>query len=212
MRIRALDAVEQRVLGALLEKEQSTPEYYPMTAHALVAACNQKSNREPVMELPAAQVAGALERLHRDVLVWRVHGARAERWEHRLTTRLGLDPASRALLTLLLLRGEQTPGELRARSDRLHAFATLAEVEGTLERLLAEEEPLLAERGRAPGQRERRFVHLLGGPAPAGSAPAAQRPDPAPAGGTEERLTRLEAEVAALRGRLDQLASRPGGG
>ena len=146
---RPLDPVEIRVLGALLEKQQATPEYYPLTLHALVAACNQKTNRDPVTDLHEAAVLAALERLREHVLVWKTGGARAEKWEQNVDRRWGLDAAGKAVMTLLLLRGEQTPGELRGRSDRLHAFATPGEVEDALRTLAAGPEPLVAERARA---------------------------------------------------------------
>ncbi len=159
---RPLDAVEVRVLGALLEKEQTTPELYPLTVNALLAACNQKTNREPVLQLSEAAVWEALERLRQEVLVWRSEGARAERWKQSVSRRWGLDAAGKALMTLLLLRGPQTAGELRSRSDRLHAFASLEEVEETLRRLAATEEPLVAELPRRAGQKETRWTHLVG--------------------------------------------------
>jgi len=132
---RPLDAVELRVLGALLEKQQATPEYYPLTLHALAAACNQKTNRDPVTDLDEAAVLAALERLREHVLVWKTGGARAEKWEQNVDRRWSLDAGAKAVMTLLLLRGEQTPGELRGRSERLHAFATPGEVEAALQRL-----------------------------------------------------------------------------
>src|SRR4051794_20796895 len=126
---RELDPVEIRVLGCLMEKQMATPEYYPLTVNALVAACNQKSNREPVIEVGESEVQKALDRLQDEKLVWRVLGGRATRWEHNLDANLQLDHRAKALLTLLLLRGAQTAGELRGRSDRLHAFEAIDEVE-----------------------------------------------------------------------------------
>lgn len=202
---RRLDAVECRVLGALLEKEQATPEYYPMTIHALVAACNQKNNREPVLELSEKEVEAALRRLFEDVLVWRSEGARTLKWSHNLDRRWGLTPATKAVLTLLLLRGPQTPGELRGRSERLHGFASVAEVEVALALLAAadpeqDEQPVVAELPRAPGQKERRWIHLVGD---ATVAPAARAEPVPPAGGAfdqrladlERRLERIEREL-----------------
>jgi uncharacterized protein YceH (UPF0502 family) len=125
---RILDQVEIRVLGCLLEKQQSTPEYYPLTLNSLVAACNQKSNREPVMELSEPDVRAALERLRADVLVMPVEGARTERWEHRLDRRFDFDAATKAIITVLFLRGPQTAGELRTRSERMHNFQSLPAV------------------------------------------------------------------------------------
>ena len=132
---RELDSVEIRILGSLAEKQMSTPEYYPLTLNALVAACNQKSNREPVMELSEDDIQQALDRLQEEKLVWKVMGGRAVRWEHNLDSSLQLDRPSKAALILLFLRGPQTPGELRGRSDRLYSFESIAEVEETLRRL-----------------------------------------------------------------------------
>lgn len=221
---RPLDAVECRVLGALLEKEQATPEYYPLTLKALVAACNQKSNREPVMDLSASQVAEALDRLRQNVLVWRSEGARSERWRHAVDRRWGLEPATKAIVTLLLLRGAQTPGELRGRSDRLHHFDSPQDVERALERMAAGAQPLVRELRREPGQKGNRWIHTVGeegarteqaavpraeAPRPAAPAPPRDRPSaagaPAAAGLDSDlprRLARLEARVEALERRL----------
>ncbi len=201
---RLLDPIEIRVLGALLEKQQSTPEYYPLTVNALVAACNQKSNREPVMDLSEGDVVAALERLREHVLVWKVEGMRAERWEHNLDARWELDAPAKAVLTLLFLRGEQTPGELRTRSERLHAFASVAEVEATLARLAKEADPLLCELPRRPGQKESRFTHLAGNTPPGTDKPlpihASDEPDT-----LTHRIARLENRVAELAEELAAL-------
>jgi uncharacterized protein YceH (UPF0502 family) len=208
---RPLDAVEIRVLGALLEKHQATPEYYPLTLNALVAACNQKSNRDPVTELSPAEVEAALDRLGELVLVWKAGTPRAEKWEQNVDRRWALDGATKAVLTLLLLRGAQTPGELRGRSDRLHAFATLDEVESALTKLAQSPEPLVAELSRRPGQKEARWTHLVGGPAedvPTPHAPApSARPDPLPT-----RVAALEEQIAALSRELSELKKRLGEG
>lgn len=206
MRIpREFDAVEIRVLGALMEKEQATPEYYPLTLKALVAACNQKSNRSPVMELVEHDVQGALERLHDDVLVWPVQSARAERWRHNLDRRWELEPASKAIMTLLMVRGAQTPGELRGRSDRLYQFGSPAEVELNLQVLGAGLEPLVVQLGRRPGQKESRWMHLLAG-APDESLLEDEGPAPgAVGGGLAERVGELEDRVAALEQELGRL-------
>src|SRR5881628_1944101 len=126
---RELDAIEIRILGSLAEKQMATPEYYPLTLNALVAACNQKSNREPVMELGESEIQRTLDRLQDEKLVWKVLGGRAVRWDHNVDTTWQLDRATKAIVTLLFLRGPQTAGELRGRSDRLHAFDSVAEVE-----------------------------------------------------------------------------------
>ncbi len=194
---RVLDAAEIRVLGALLEKEQTTPEYYPLTIKALVAACAQRSNREPVMDLSEVDVRQALERLREHALVWRSDGARVERWEHNLDRRWDLDRASKALITVLLLRGSQTPGELRTRTERMHGFPSPAEVERVLRALAAEEEPLVVEIPRQPGQKEARWTHLAGGEVEA-AAPSVAARAAAPGTALEERLRRLEDRVAEL--------------
>ena len=215
MLTRAIDPIEQRVLGALMEKERTTPEVYPLTVSALIAACNQKTNRHPVTELTEGQVVEALERLRKDVLVWRSEGARVERWEHRLGSRWRLDDAGEALMTLLLLRGPQTPGELRSRSDRLRAFATVGEVEETLQRLAGGPDPLVRELARVPGQRETRWAHIMGTddadtaalPSPESTAErAASKPAAgAPAAPRVAREPTLEDRVAALEERLAAL-------
>ncbi len=194
---RELDAVEVRVLGALLEKEQTTPDAYPLTLNALLAACTQRSNRDPVMQLEPGDVAGALDRLHEEVLVWPVQGARSDRWRHALERRWELDGPRKAVLTLLLLRGPQTPGELRARSERMYPFESTDEVERVLEGLAEGAEPLVMVLPRAPGQKEARWTQLVGG-VPA--QPAAQAPEPA--GPREpslrDRVGELEARVARM--------------
>jgi uncharacterized protein len=211
---RPLDMMEIRVLGALLEKQQATPEHYPLTLNALVAACNQKSNRDPVTELSAGEVEAALDRLRKLVFVWKVGGSRAERWEQNIERAWRLDTATKAVMTLLLLRGVQTPGELRARSERLHPFATLDEVESALAKLAEGPEPLVAELPRAPGQKEARWTHLVGGPAQgfaARAAPAPAAPDVGP-DPLASRVTALEEQMAALSRELSELKRRLGEG
>lgn len=209
---RLLDPTEVRVLGALLEKQQATPEYYPLTLNALVLACNQKSNREPVTDLTETEVLAALERLREHVLVWKVGGGRTEKWEQNVDGRWELDGASKAVMTLLLLRGPQTPGELRSRSDRLHPFASLDEVETTLAKLSTGRDPLVAELSRRPGHKESRFAHLVGG------VPSETSPGPSPRVGPpprtpstlEDALAELRREVAALRAELGELKAKLG--
>ncbi|MDQ6799389.1 MAG: YceH family protein [Acidobacteriota bacterium] len=187
---RELDSTEVRILGSLAEKQMATPEYYPLTLNALVAACNQKSNREPVMELTEGEVQSALDRLQNEKLVWKVMGGRAVRWEHNLDATLQLDRPSKAVLTLLFLRGPQTPGEMRARSERLYAFESIGELEATLQRM----EPMVREIDRRPGQKESRWSQMLSG-APATEPATSER---TPADSTASRLQRLEEQVAAL--------------
>ncbi len=218
--IRELDTEEVRVLGALMEKEQATPDYYPMTVNALIAACNQKSNREPVTTLSETEVVEALERLRRDVLAWRSDGARVERWSQSISRRLELDAPSKALLTLLMLRGPQTPGQLRARSGRLHAFADLGEVEATLREMAEGDAPLVVELERRPGTKESRWAHRLGAEpeddaavaAAAGPAAAAPASRPAQGPGLGERLTAVEDRLEELARDLARLREELGAG
>jgi uncharacterized protein len=210
---RKLDPVEVRVLGSLLEKEQTNPETVPLSVNALIAACNQKTNREPVMQLTEHQVVTALDWMRQEVLAWRTEGARTERWQQSVVRRWGLDRAGKALMTLLMLRGPQTAGELRTRSERLHPFATLEETEGALRRMAAEDEPLLVELSRRPGQKEARWVHLVGELAPepepeeiyVAAADSSAPPRP-PLGSRVERLEeiveRLATELAELKQQL----------
>lgn len=193
---RLLDAIEIRLLGCLLEKQQLTPDAYPLTLNQLLAASNQTSSREPVMSLSAADVRAALERLREHALVWRSVGPRVERWEHSLDRRWELDGARQAVLAVLLLRGPQTAGELRARCERLRSFTTTAEVEDVLRGLSTGEEPLVARLPRQDGQREARWTHLVGEP-PAPGPLAADIPLD-PDGSLEGRLAALERRVAAL--------------
>jgi len=199
---RELEPVELRILGCLAEKQLATPEYYPLTLNALVAACNQKSNREPVMELSEDDVQRGLDRLQAEKLVWKVMGGRAVRWDHALDVNLQLDRAGKAVLALLFLRGPQTPGELRGRSDRLYAFESISEVEETLRRLA----PLVTELPRRPGQKEARWSHTLSS-VEAGFSP----PVPAEAvPHTPDRISRLEEQVAALAEELRALKAKLG--
>lgn len=207
---RTLDPVEVRILGSLMEKQLSTPEYYPLTLNALVAACNQKSNREPVMEISDADVQAALDRLQDEKLVWRVMGGRAVRFDHNLDSVWHLNRREKALLTLLFLRGPQTAGELRGRSERLQSFESVGEVEETLRDMAAHSEPLVRQLPRRPGQKEERWAHTVGGAiveaAPAASEPAEWR------GGEplSARVQRLEEQVALLAGELRELKAKLG--
>lgn len=231
---RSLNAVESRVLGALMEKEQATPDQYPLTVNALISACNQKTNREPVTALTETEVVEALDALAEDVLAWRSEGARVEHWEHRLDRRWHLGPKSKAVMTLLLLRGPQTSGELKTRSQRLYRFDSVEEVEEVLGKLAeGGDDALVRELPRQPGQRETRWMHRVGteevealygtgaSASPAGTgAPSerapASRPVSAPAPPSssarqvEDRLEALESAVADLRGELTALRRRLG--
>src|ERR1700761_4482990 len=163
-----LNGVEARVLGVLIEKEINTPEYYPLSLNALVNACNQKSSREPVMELSEAEVRTALFELDQMGLVRTIAESRVTKFEHRVRDVLNLRRDEVAVMCLLLLRGAQTSAELRARTERMYAFDDNAAVMSVLERLAGREEPLTQLMARLPGAREARWVHLLGGPVDAG--------------------------------------------
>lgn len=207
---RPLTATEIRILGALLEKAQTTPEYYPLTLNALRSACNQKSNREPVMSLSESEIWDSLERLRKDVLAWRSDGARSERWNESVTRRLGLQAPARAIMTVLLLRGPQTPGELRIRTDRMHSFSSLLEVEECLQGLAEGVEPVVTELRRRPGQKETRWAHLIGGPVDEESLAVETEPRPnLPAASaspeSQSRLEKLEEQVAWLTGAVRKL-------
>lgn len=198
-----LDAVQARVLGALIEKDLTTPEYYPLSLNALTNACNQKTNREPVTSYDDATVAAAIERLRTERMAAAVTGAgsRVDKYAHRLADYFNFSARELAILALLLLRGPQTPGELRQRADRMHSFDDLEAVEATLNRLIERDpDPLVTRLPRAPGTKEVRYAHLFSGDVfPAESAPA---PAPAPA---PDRIASLAAEVAALGEQLAQL-------
>ena len=209
---RPLDAVEVRVLGCLLEKQQLTPEYYPLTVNALVAACNQLSSREPVMQVTEAEVRATLDRLAEHVLVWRSAGTRVDRWAHNLDRRLGLDPPAKAIITVLFLRGPQTPGELKGRAERMHVFAAPLDVETVLLRLAGGTEPVVVELARQPGRKEARWAHLASGQPETSTAPPAPIAAPARSGEHADRLERLEARVEELSASLAALRSHLGDG
>ena len=202
-----LTSLEARLLGCLVEKELATPEYYPLTLNALVAACNQKNNRDPVLQLAAADVEKGLGVLQYDkklVGTYSGVGSRAVKYTHRLLETLGVDTPELAVLCELLLRGPQTPGELRGRASRMHPFASPAEVRTVLDALAARPEPYVVELPRAPGCKENRFAQTFGPlpdvpvwPAP--RAPVAPPPDSARIRELEQRLADLEAQIAALR-------------
>lgn len=199
---RELDPVEIRVLGCLLEKERTTPDAYPLTVNALTAACNQKSNRDPVMSLIAPEVETVLSRLRAEVLVWPEEGARTLKWTHNLDSKWKLPADAMAVMTVLMLRGAQTPGELRARTERMHPFSSSAEVEGVLMGLTDGDEPLVVHLARQPGQKEARWTHLIGGePDVATEAYVPTRSAP-PTSALEDRLEELDERVARLEAAL----------
>lgn len=200
-----LDPVEVRVLGSLVEKELSTPEYYPMTVNALTAACNQKSNRDPVVSFDEAGVQRALDSLQRKRLAGTATATygRAVKFRHALAEHFGLDRPQLATLASLMLRGPQTAGEVRGRLGRMYAFDTIEQVESVLDVLGLREPPLVVRLPRLPGQKEQRYAHLFAGePEVAAETPPVLEVSYA----DEARLQRLEAEVAALRDELQALA------
>jgi uncharacterized protein len=203
----ALNEVEARVLGALLEKEITTPDYYPLSLNALVNACNQKSNRDPMMNLDEGAVASALRGLHDNSLARSVSAAdsRVTKYEHRLQEAFNFDRREAAIFCELLLRGPQTPGELRGRAERMYHFDDSAEVQSTLQRLMNRNPPLAKVLARQPGTKESRYVHLLCGDAEPVSlpaereAPAAPRREGSEAANSGDKLSHLESEVAEMR-------------
>lgn len=201
-----LDAVGVRVLGALIEKEATTPDNYPLTLNALTAACNQTSNREPVMQLDEAAVLASLEELDRRRLVRPIHRneSRVLRYRHALVDTLHLHPAELAILCVLMLRGAQTTGEIRSRTSRLFDFPDLARVEVTLQSLMSLSPPLVALLSRRPGQKEVRYAHLLSGEPQVDTTPDSV-PDVQP---TTNRIDELEESVASLRAELAELRAR----
>jgi uncharacterized protein len=196
-----LDEVEVRVLGALLEKERTTPEYYPLSLNALINACNQKSNRDPVMALDESAVRSALESLNEKNLAGQASSAdsRVPKYIHHLQEVFNFDRRESAVLCVLLLRGPQTPGELRGRTERMYKFDDLIVVETALHRLMEREPPLVMKLARQLGTKESRYAHLLSGELEEWSAPAEPQPVASTAGQDDDRITRLETELEALR-------------
>jgi uncharacterized protein YceH (UPF0502 family) len=207
-----------RVLGSLIEKEITTPENYPLSLNALLNACNQRSSRDPVLDLTEEEVRQALHSLEDLALVTSVRDTRVPKYEHRIRTVLNLRRDETAVLCLLMLRGPQTPGELRSRADRLYTFDDLASVQSTLERLATRtttdeagnqaDGPLTVILPRQPGSREARYAHLLGAP-PDLSLAQQDRPEATTSNpSTIQRIIELEAEVATLIAALQTLKDR----
>ena len=204
-----LDPVEIRVLGALIEKEITTPEYYPLSLNALLNACNQKSNRDPAVSYEEDEVDRALESLRARGLALRITGAgsRVPKHAHRLSEQLNPDRRETAILCELMLRGPQTVGELRTHTERMHRFDDTGEVEAVLDRLMQREpEPLALRLPRRPGEKEVRFAHLLSGaPSVAEMENAETHAAPPP---RADRVGQLEADVARLRDELESLKAQ----
>jgi len=210
-----LSTVEARVLGTLMEKARTVPDSYPLTLNSLLLGCNQKTSREPLMELDEAQVAAALDTLKPLGLVREVSGGRTTRYEHNFQRALGVPEQSAVLLGLLLLRGPQTAGELRLNTERWYRFADISSVEGFLEELQDRPAdkggPLVIKLARTPGTREQRWAHLLCGPVDEQQTAAAVRSAGEGAtGSTAERLAQLEAEVTQLRATVERLCGELG--
>jgi hypothetical protein len=196
-----LNEVEARVLGALLEKEITTPEYYPLSLNALVNACNQKSNRDPVMNLEEDSVRAALRALDDNSLARSVSAAdsRVTKYEHRLQEAFNFDRREAAIFCELLLRGPQTPGELRSRAERMHHFDDLSEVQSALQRLMSRQPPLVKVLARQPGTKESRYVHLLLGNVEPANSSAVHETPVVTSRENADKFSRLESEVAELR-------------
>jgi len=201
-----LSAEEQRILGALMEKAKATPEYYPLTLNALVAACNQKTSRKPVVSYDDNTVITTLDSLRKKGLVSTVTGgsSRVTKYKHNFAVVYPLIPVEVTILCLLLLRGPQTPGELNTNSGRMHEFESLEEVQSVLDHLANAEQPYIKQLAKRPGQKEARYMHLLGG----GELPEDDEADFADTGTSTElatRLSKVEAELTALRSEFDKL-------
>jgi uncharacterized protein YceH (UPF0502 family) len=189
-----LEPAELRVLGCLIEKQRTTPDVYPLSVNSLRGACNQSTNRDPVVDYDEATIRDALQRLSRRgwVRLASGPGSRAVKYRHLFDDQLSLDDGEISVLAVLMLRGPQTPGELKVRTERLHAFDSLGAVHETLETLIGRE--LAVRHDRRPGQKEERYAHLLGGDAPEPAATVEARP----ATGLEARVARLEEQINEL--------------
>jgi uncharacterized protein YceH (UPF0502 family) len=205
--VKILSEVEARVLGALVEKDLTTPEYYPLSLNALVNACNQKSNRDPAMSLDETAVSDALRSLEKEGLAGRADGMvnRVTKFEHRLQEAFNFDRREIAILCELLLRGPQTPGELRSRAERMHRFDDLGQVQSTLQRLAEREPPMVKILPRSPGTKEARYAHLLSGDVHIQASEATTEATVTHRIGDGERIARLEDHVAGLRSEVEEL-------
>ena len=213
MHLRPLAPIEARVLGTLMEKARTVPDSYPLTLNAVVAGCNQKTSRDPLMNVGDAQAQEALDSLKALTLVFESSGGRVARWEHNFQRAVGVPEQSAVLLGLLMLRGPQTAGELRINSERWYRFADISSVEAFLEELRDRSEEkgggLVVLLPRAPGMREQRWAHLLCGPVGVEQSGAAEPAD-IPREALEGRIARLENEVAALRSAVQDIREQLG--
>ena len=198
-----LTETEARVVGSLVEKQLTTPEYYPLTLNALTAACNQKSNRDPVMSLGETELMSAIDSLRDKNLVYLYYGtgSRTVKYKHMVPSVYDLDEAGVAIVAVLLLRGPQTIGEIRERTGRLHEFGGLDEVQQALDELTRRDEAIVVKLERQPGQKEARYAHLLSGEVAQEAITASPRAV-ASGGASNERIEKLETEVESLRSEL----------
>ena len=208
-----LNDVEIRVLGSLIEKELTTPDYYPLTLNSLTLACNQKSNRSPVVAFDEPTVVRGLDRLRHLGLAMQAssEGSRVPKYRHTLEEKLFLEPPELAVLCELLIRGPQTVGELRTRGERMHPFADLQQVESVLSGLMERESPLVVQLPRQPGQKECRFQHLLAGEPDLSALSTAAPPSESATlqvRAENDRLERLEAELAEVKEQLADLQAQ----
>lgn len=199
-----LTETEVRVVGSLVEKQLTTPEYYPLTLNALTAACNQKSNRDPVMSLGETEIMAAVDRLRDENLVYLFYGSgsRTVKYKHMLPSVYELDPAGTAVMAVLMLRGPQTIGEIRERTGRMHEFGDLNEVQQTLDDLSRRDEPLIVKLERQPGQKEARYAHLLSGAVDVTKLAAAAERTTSAGSASNDRIEKLETEVEQLKSEL----------
>ena len=202
-----LNLAEARVLGCLIEKKELTPDVYPLTLNATLAAANQKTAREPVMALETMEVHRALKALEQKGLVRQVFASRVERYEHLAAQHFSLTRPQMAILGLLLLRGPQTAHELLARSERMARFSSIDDLRDDLDLLIGRKPPLIQLLERGPGQREERYMQLLGGATPPAASAATSQPT-SPVSELKARVEALEEEVAALKARLQALEIR----
>jgi uncharacterized protein YceH (UPF0502 family) len=208
-----LSLLEARILGVLVEKQLATPDYYPLTINALVAGCNQKTSRDPVMNVSESEVQSALDGLRRQTLVIESSGGRVMRYAHNLGRVLEVPQAVVALLAVLMLRGPQTPGELRINTDRLYRFADISSVEAYLDEMAERSAgALVVKLPKQPGSREHRYAHLLSGPVSADREESSHREEVAPGelAAVEAKVAQLQGEVASLKRMVERLYAELG--
>ncbi len=210
-----INETEARVLGSLVEMQLTTPDYYPLTLNALTAACNQKSNRDPVMSLGETEILSAIDSLRDKNLVYLYYGSssRTVKYKHMLPNVFEIEAPAVALMTLLLLRGPQTAGEMRGRADRLYEFSGIGEVQETLDELARRDDPLIVKLERQPGQKEVRYAHLLSGPVDAAAvsthsessrSTSSSNASAGRIGELEEKVEKLSSEMAELRSMFEE--------